>query len=431
MSVLRALGAALVVIIAAVPAAADVMVCGDGPPFAALSSTGPVEIAAQCAFDASEDGALLVLASTGVGEEDGWYTVRLRLALDHPAGPGLVGSTRVVDVLEGVLTDQTSQASVAVPIAAGSHTVYYLADRTVGDGTVQLYRPRLLAIFIPSSSVNLRLAGGFLPGSWTTTSAALGQVTSCSLGGTGMGSALITADGHLDLADSAAEGRFGLGIASTTAVEAGSERWVDVIPDLLYDGTDTGLATSLLADLGPGSWTFSLLGARSGGSGTVQVTEPAINVLWIPTGGPVFASGAALAAPWTSTVLTPQTILQTALNPGEAGFVIIVASAAVGQLDGTYGAHFMARVDLGDDLANRYLDITNVDRTLSLVSMVPMTAGSHTVRLQGYPYGGVQGTSLDVRDASLAAVFVPRSLVAVWGDGFETGWWDRWDLKLP
>ncbi len=413
------------------PSAADVMLCADGPASASFSTTGTTKIAAQCAFDASEPGVLLLIASTGVNETDGWYTVRLRVALNQPAGPGLVGATRTVGVLEGTLTHQTSQASVAVPVGSGTNTVYYLADRTAGDGTVQLYRPRLLALFIPSLSVNLRLCGGFVNGPWTTTAASLGQVTHCTLGGTGLGSALITADGRVDLADFAAEGRFGLGVNSTSAVEDGSERWLDVQGDLLYDGTDTALATSLLAGLGPDTWTFSLLGARSGGSGTVEVTEPSVNVLWVPTGGPILTSGTTLATPWTSTIPTPQTILQTALNPVEDGFAVIVATAAVGQLDTRYTGHFMASIDIVTDIANRYVAIDGLDRNLSLTSVEPMTAGSHTVKLLGYPYDNPAGGALHISDASLAVLFVPRSLVAVWSDGFETGWWERWSAKAP
>lgn len=274
MSISRALALMVALfVVAHGTVAGEVTLCADSPSFLGFNTTGPVEIAAQCAFVAPESGSLLLLASTGVNEVNGWYTVRLRLAVDHPAGPGLVGSTRVIDALEGTLTRQTSQASVAVPVAAGTHTAYYLADRTVGTGTVQLYRPRLLAVFVPSSSLNLRLAGGFTNGAWTTTSSSLGQVTHCSLGGTGLGSALITADGHVDLADFAVEGRFGLGVNSASVVEAGTARRVDVASDLLYDGTDTSLATSRLASLGPSTWTFSLLGARNSGGGLLLVAS--------------------------------------------------------------------------------------------------------------------------------------------------------------
>lgn len=410
--------------------AAEIVICSDRPAFLGASSDA-VEIAAQCAFTAAESGSLLILASTGVNEVDGWYTVRLRLSLNQPAGPGLVGSTRVVDVSEGVLTHQTSQASVAVPVAAGSHTVYYLADRMVGDGTVQLYRPRLMAVFVPSSDPNVRLSGVFTNGSWTTTTSTLGQVLHCSLAGLGMGSALVVADGHLPLADVAAEGHFGLGVNSTSVLEQGSERWLDVAGDLLYDGTDTGFATSRLELLGPGSYTFSLLAARSGGGGTVETVEPALNALWVPAGGPVFGAGTTLSAPWTSTIPTPQTILQTSLNPAEDGFAVIVASGHVGQVDEGYVGHFMARIDLGDDIANRYVAVDGLDRNLALTSVEAVTAGVHTVRLQGYPVSNPPGATLAMADASLAVLFVPRRLATVWSDGFETGWWDRWSTKVP
>ena len=83
----------------AVPTSAQVMLCTGGQPSTGFSgSDGPI-ITAQCTLDATTDGTILVIASTGVNRVDTDYAqIRLRVSLDQPNGPGLVTSDRVLDV---------------------------------------------------------------------------------------------------------------------------------------------------------------------------------------------------------------------------------------------------------------------------------------------------------------------------------------------
>jgi hypothetical protein len=344
-----------------------------------------------------------------------------------------VTSERVLDIYETDYLDrQNSMTTVAMPVVAGSHTVYYLAERVVGDGVVMLYRPRIMAIFVPSTSTNIRVCEGRAYGEWTTASATQSVVTSCTLGGLGLGSALVTADSWMRLAETAAELRSTIVLGASSPPEDGTERWLDVVPDLVYDGSDTGLATSVLETLGPGSVTFYLTAGRSGGNGTVSLNQSGIAALWAATGGPVLASGAALSSEWTTTSSVPQTILQADLNPSVDGYFLIVGTAVLSPDAAAYEAHLMARVDLGDDIANRYVQINDdVDRNLALSDLVPVTAGNHTIRLEGGRYDTTPETDLRVPDGSLAVMFFPAEMVAIFADGFESGWFWRWSATEP
>jgi len=49
-----------------------------------------------------------------------------------------------------------------------------------------------------------------------------------------------------------------------------------------------------------------------------------------------------------------------------------LATASISPDTADYTAHFMARIDTGDDIANRYVKISNtVDRNLALSDLVP------------------------------------------------------------
>jgi len=429
----RALGLIAAVCSISVPATAQEMLCTGGEPSSNLSPIQDFKIAAQCELEAASDGTILVIASTSLDRVNSGYTVRLTVGLDQPTGPGLVTSERVLDIYEtNYLDRQNSMTTVAMPTTAGSHTLYYLAERVVGDGTIGIYRPRIAAIFIPSSSTNIRLCEGRAIGEWATTSATASVVASCTLGGLGMGAALVAADGWMRLSDSGAELRSTIALGPSSPPEPGTIRMLDVVPDLVYDGSDTGLASSFLTALGPGSTSFYLTARRSDGSGTVSLNQTGIAALWAATGGPVLANGSALATEWSTTALTPEVILQTDLNPPVDGYFLIVATAVVSPDAADYGAHFMARIDSGDDIANRYVRINdNVDRNLALTDLVPVEAGNHTIKLQGYRSDTPAGTRLRVRDGSLSVLFFPAEMVAIFGDNFESGWDRRWSLSVP
>ncbi len=418
----------------AVPISAQVMLCTGGMPSEGFFlSDGPI-ITAQCTLDAATDGTILVIASSGVNRVDTDHAqIRLRVSLDQPNGPGLVASERVHDVYGTTyLERQTSLSTAAIPVVAGSHTLYYLAERMVGSASVVLYRPRVMAIFIPSLETNIRLCEGRIFGEFTTTVASQTFVTSCTLPNLGMGSALVVSDAWMRLADTGAEVNADILIGAPPVLAIGSERRLDVVGDLVYDGLDTSLATSYLASLGPGTAYFYLTAGRSNGAGTVSLNHPGVAALWAATGGPVLANGAVLSTDWTTTSVVPQTILQTTLNPSIDGYFLILATASVAPDSADYNAHFMARVDLGDDIANRYIRISDdIDRNLALSDLVPVQAGNHTIKLSGGRFDTPATANLRVRDASLSVLFFPKDMVAIFAGNFEIGSDRRWSASVP
>ena len=416
------------------PVTAQVMLCTDGPPSASVFGPSGPFIAAQCTLEASTDGTILVIASTSVNRVDTDHTqLSLKVGIDQPGGLGLVASERVVDIYGTTyLEHQNTMATVAVPVVAGSHTLYYFAERVVGTATVTLYRPRILAIFIPSGETNIRLCEGRWIGEYTTNIASQTIVASCSLSGLGMGSALVSSDGWMRLADSQAELNADLRGNQSTTVVPGTVRRLDVVGDTVYDGVDSSLATSHLAALDPGTAYFYMTIARSIGPGTVSVMWPGVAALWVATGGPVLSNGAVLPSEWTTTSISPTTMLETTLNPTVDGYFLILATASISPDTADYSAHFMARIDSGDDIANRYIKINDtIDRNLALSDLVPVSAGSHTIRLAGGRYDTPASTNLRVRDGSLSVLFFPKEMVAIFGDGFEIGSASNWSSRVP
>ncbi len=425
----RNLWVLVAILFVSAPVGAQVMLCGDSPAFASVHGPSGPYVAAQCTLEASTDGTILVIASTSVNRVGTEHTqLSLKVGVDQPGGLGLVASERVVDVYGTTYLEyQNTMATVAAPVTAGSHTIYYFAERVTGTATVTLYRPRILAVFIPSAETNMRVCEGRWIGEFTTNIASSTLVASCSLSGLGMGSALISADGWMQLSDFAAELDGDLRVNQSTTIVPGTVRRLDVVGDVVYDGVDNNLATSYLANLGPGTAYFYLMIARSMGPGMVSVMWPGVAALWVAQGGPVLSNGAVLPAEWTTTSIPPSTMLQTTLNPTVDGYFLILATASISPDTADYSAHIMARIDTGDDIANRYVKINDsIDRNLALSDLVPVEAGSHTIRLEGGRFDTPVSTNLRVRDGSLSVVFFPKEMVAIFGDGFELGSVANW-----
>lgn len=430
----RTMQVGLVILVVAAPVGAQIMLCEGGPPSVSVTGPSGPYIAAQCTLDAGTDGTILIIASSSVNRADTEHTqLSLRLGIDTAGGLGLVASERVVDVYgTAYLERQNTMASVAVPVIAGSHTLYYFAERVTGTATVTLYRPRILAIFIPSAETNMRVCEGRHVGEYTTTAASQTLVATCTLQNLGAGSALVTGDGWMQLSDTDAEMSVGIHDNVPVSIVPGTARWSDAVGDVVYDGVDNGFATSYLATPAPGTAVFHTSVGRSGGAGTVSVMWPGVAALWAATGGPVIANGSVLGGEWTTTSIAPVPMLQTTLNTSVGGYFLIVGTASVGPDAEDYTAHFKATVDFGDDIANRYVRISDaIDRSLALTDLVPVEAGNHTIRLSGGRYDTTAGTNLRVRDGSLAVMFFPSEMVAIFGDGFEVGSVSNWSSVVP
>lgn len=426
--------AAIAVSLLAVSAQAQVMLCRGGPPSASVDGAAGPWVAAECTLEATTDGVIFAVASTSVNRHQTEHTqLSLRIGLDSVVGPGLVASERVLDVYgTPYLEYQSSMASLAIPVTAGTHTLYYLADRVTGEATVTLYRPRILGVFIPDGEINVRLCEGRHIGEFTTVAASQTIAASCSLTGLGLGSALVTSDGWMRLADTDAELNADLRVNQTSTAEPGTLRRLDTVGDVVYDGVDGSLATSVLAAPAPGAASFYATIGRSAGAGTVSVMWPGVSALWVASGGPVIANGAVLAGEWTWPNVAQGTMLSVDLNPAFDGYFLIVGTGSVSPDASDYTAHFKASIDLGSDIANRYVRISDtVDRNLALTDLVPVASGSHTIRLDGGRFDTASGTVLRVRDASLSVVFFPKEMVAVFSDGFEIGTSLAWSSVVP
>ncbi len=334
-------------------------------------------------------------------------------------------------------------STVAVPVVAGSHTLYYFAERVVGTATVTLYRPRIMAIFIPSAETNVRVCEGRWIGEWGSIPTIFSQTILASCGvvffrcptseWVFVFQRLVSSDGWMQLADFCKFSQpdaemLNLRRSSgpprrSTTVAPGTGFLVffgvlDVVGDVVYDGVDSSLATSYLASMGPGTAQyFYLTIGRSSGPGTVSVMWPGLAALWVAAGGPVLSNGAVLPGEWTTTTITPTTMLETTLNPAVDGYFLILATASISPDTADYTAHFMARIDTGDDIANRYVKIDDtIDRNLALSDLVPVAAGSHTIRLAGGRADTPASTNLRVRDGSLSVLFFPKGrMVAIFG----------------
>lgn len=420
----QAVIAAALFFLFAVPAPAEVVLCRGGPPATSVAGAIGPWVAAECTLEAATDGVIFAIASTSVNRNETEYAqLSLRIGVDQAGGLGLIASERVVDVYgTAYLEYQNTMASLAIPVTAGKHTLYYFAERVTGTASVTLYRPRILAVFIPSGETNVRLCEGRYVGEFTTAIVSQTIVASCSLSGLGMGSALVTSDGWMRLSDFEAELNADLRGNQPTTVEPGTVRRLDTAGDVVYDGVDGSLATSYLATPAPGTAYFYSTIGRSAGPGTVSVMWPGVSALWVASGGPVVANGAVLASEWTWPNVAQGTMLEATLNPPADGYFLIVGTGSVSPDATDYTAHFKASIDSGDDIANRYVRISDsVDRNMALSDLVPVEAGSHVIRLSGGRFDTVPGTDLRVRDASLSVVFFPKEMVTVFSDGFEIG----------
>ena len=70
-------------------------------------------------------------------------------------------------------------------------------------------------------------------------------------------------------------------------------------------------------------------------------------------------------------------------------------------------------------------------RRVEISDLVPVAAGSHTIRLAGGRYDTPASTNLRVRDGSLSVIFFPKEMVAIFGDGFEIGSASNWSSRVP
>jgi hypothetical protein len=392
---------------------------GAGSIFAAGASGGLLEwkttsnalqVVRQCTLAVPWDGQVFIAADMSFTRVDGDYEAKFTLGMDTANADG--AADRWVNVYSdsGDGTDRAGAVSILKPVTAGIHTFYLLASRYGGTGTVDILRPTLTAVFIPSVNTRVVAAGASGNANWTTTSSAFQVVRQCTLTVPGDGQVFIAADTSLARSDGDYEARFSLGVDSTNR-DSNIERWVNVYSDS-GDGTDKSGALSILKPVTAGVHTFYLLATRYSGAGTVTLYDPSLTVIFTPSdNADVVAAGASgSSVPWTTTDSAFQVVRQCTLTAPRDGQVFIAANTSLARSDGDYEARF----SLGVDTTNRDMSIerwVNVysdsgdgtDENGALSILKPVAAGVHTFYLLAARYNGT-GT-VDLLRPTLTAIF--------------------------
>jgi hypothetical protein len=158
-----------------------------------------------------------------------------------------------------------------------------------GTSTALVYDPTLTAIYVPtldSTALSCGASGGT---DWQTTSDSFEVIRQCTLTVPYDRWVYLAADGSVGREDGAYEASFRIGIDSSSG-DAEVERWVNVYDDA-GDGSDRSVALSMLRQVTAGTHTFTLLGRRYDGTGTVLVRNATLSA-YLPI-VPVQASFAA------------------------------------------------------------------------------------------------------------------------------------------
>ncbi len=265
-----------------------------GDPFVTCGASGNLNwtttgssfaVVRQCSFSAPQNGYVHIVANGSPGRQNGEYEAQFRLGIDSTTGEA--DTDRFVNVYNdtGDGTDRLVALSIFKPVTAGTRSFYFLGRRFTGTGTVLVFDPTLTVTFIPASGTPLRTCGASGNVNWTTAGSSFAVARQCSLAVPRDGWVYLVADGSPGRQNGEYEAQFRLGIDNTTG-EEDTDRWVNIYNDT-GDGTDKSVALSVLKPITAGTHTFSLLGRRYSGSGTVLVYDPTLTAIFIPSPGVV------------------------------------------------------------------------------------------------------------------------------------------------
>lgn len=371
----------------------------------------------SCTLTFPENGFVYLAGSTSVGVGAGGnYEARFNLSIDDAGGNSATDRWVNAYTDGGDGTDKSSQVTLLAPVSAGAHTFYYLGARYSGTGTVQLYDPSLSVLYFPSSSADVQSCGVASNTLWTTTETTFQAIRSCALNVPQSGFVYISGTASVGLgAGGAYEGRFRVGVEVNGSPS--SDRWINITTDG-GDGTDESVATSLLSSVDTGARTFYFSGARYAGTGTVQVYDPTLSVLYFPAPNVTAkVCGASGSDSWTNSTTTYSIIRSCTLNVPRNGFAFIDASASAGLnavgAGNEWEGQFRVGVDndTGTSLSDRWVNVytdsgDGTDRTVSNTLLTNISAGVRTFYYVGRRYAG-PGT---------ARVYSPSLTVIVPGD---------------
>ncbi len=254
--------------------------------------------------------------------------------------------------------------------------------------------------------------GQIRDGGWTTTSASFEVIVSCTLTFPENGFVYLKGSTSVGWASADVEARLNVAIDSAGG-NAATDRWINVYADG-GDGTDKNADATLLAPVSAGAHTFYFLGARYSGTGTVQLYDPSLSVLYFPSSSAdVLACGVAGNLIWTTTESTFQPIRSCELTVPQSGFVYMSGTSSVGLgSGGTYEARFRLGVDSvnGTGSTDRWVNVypdagDGTDEVVSTSLLTSVAAGSHTFYFSGARYNGA-GT-VQLYDPSLSVLYFP------------------------
>lgn len=369
------------------------------------TTSSAFETIRSCTLNLPEDGFVYLNASTSVGLANSAFEARFNLSIDTTAGNN--ATDRWVNIYPDSRdgTDKSAELTLLAPVTAGPHTFYFLGTRYNGTGTVQLYDPSLSVLYFPNSSGDVLSCGVTLNNLWTTDQITFQQIRACSLTLPQSGYAFISATASASLVSGGAayEGHFRVGV-DTVSGSANSDRWVNVYPDS-DNGTDEAVATSLLTPVSAGDHTFYFSGRRFKGTGTLQLLDPSLNVLYFPASSVTAkVCGAPVLSAWTNNTTSYTIIGSCTLNVPGSGFAFMEATASAGQSASGAGNEWEGQFRLGvdnpngssffDRWVNTYTDTADgTDRALANSGVVNISAGTHTFYFVGRRYDG-SGTLL-------------------------------------
>jgi hypothetical protein len=277
-------------------------------------------------------------------------------------------------------------------------------------------RPQPMALPGPAASVlaadGSPVACGASGGDdWMTTADTFTVIRQCTLTVPYDGWVFMSADSSLGRLDGAYEALFSIGIDGA-AGDADLDRWVNVYDDA-GDGTDKVVALSMLKPITTGVHTFSFLGKRYNGAGTVLAYNPSLSVVSMPSAGSrLLARGASGDMDWKTTSSSFEVIRQCTLTVPADGWVFLSANGSLGWEDGAYEAAFSASIDntSGDPDLERRVNVYDdagdgTDESVALSALKPVTAGTHTFYFLGRALAGT--STVLVFDPTLTAIYVP------------------------
>jgi hypothetical protein len=110
------------------------------------TTSGDFAVVRQCSIKIPKDSVAFMAADANLGMSNGTFEAHLRLGIDSP--DGFDGTDRYTNVYadshDG--TDDSAALSVLKPVAAGSHTFYFLGRSMLGIGTTLLRYPTLTVL---------------------------------------------------------------------------------------------------------------------------------------------------------------------------------------------------------------------------------------------------------------------------------------------